>query len=360
MANNVEKELSKAEMELPAFNFKEVEELYEHDLTISDELYDSILHKDRKLLIEDLEKVFLHAVDKYEIFNADNVAARNTFFVWHAIFLLKDLEATETLPAILHFLKQDEELVSLYLGDGVSDFGWQIFYSLGNKQLRLLVDYCKSSPDDYTVRPEMTETLKQIALHEPERRLEIESYLRELLFYASSISIEEDSFIDDLTDKVLESIGQLSLTRLFPDVEKLFNEDKLSAIFILDWDHFENEYKRGEGDANALLRNFETRKEIYTGYLEAQEENDDDDYDSNLYDDIDDYLYRLDKNDAYEDSLEETDDEDLEEDEENKNKSYIDYKELHTPFVKKEPDVGRNDPCPCGSGKKYKKCHGKS
>jgi hypothetical protein len=23
-----------------------------------------------------------------------------------------------------------------------------------------------------------------------------------------------------------------------------------------------------------------------------------------------------------------------------------------------EPKVGRNDPCPCGSGKKYKKCHG--
>ena len=22
------------------------------------------------------------------------------------------------------------------------------------------------------------------------------------------------------------------------------------------------------------------------------------------------------------------------------------------------PEVGRNDPCPCGSGKKYKKCHG--
>lgn len=22
------------------------------------------------------------------------------------------------------------------------------------------------------------------------------------------------------------------------------------------------------------------------------------------------------------------------------------------------PAVGRNDPCPCGSGKKYKKCHG--
>ena len=29
-----------------------------------------------------------------------------------------------------------------------------------------------------------------------------------------------------------------------------------------------------------------------------------------------------------------------------------------TPFVRSGPKVGRNDPCPCGSGKKYKKCCG--
>jgi preprotein translocase subunit SecA len=28
------------------------------------------------------------------------------------------------------------------------------------------------------------------------------------------------------------------------------------------------------------------------------------------------------------------------------------------PIHRDEPKVGRNDPCPCGSGKKYKKCHG--
>ena len=27
--------------------------------------------------------------------------------------------------------------------------------------------------------------------------------------------------------------------------------------------------------------------------------------------------------------------------------------------VKVGPKIGRNDPCPCGSGKKYKNCHGK-
>ena len=29
------------------------------------------------------------------------------------------------------------------------------------------------------------------------------------------------------------------------------------------------------------------------------------------------------------------------------------------PFVRSERKVGRNEPCPCGSGKKYKQCHGK-
>ena len=30
--------------------------------------------------------------------------------------------------------------------------------------------------------------------------------------------------------------------------------------------------------------------------------------------------------------------------------------ELLQPYVREMPTVGRNDPCPCGSGKKYKKC----
>ena len=29
------------------------------------------------------------------------------------------------------------------------------------------------------------------------------------------------------------------------------------------------------------------------------------------------------------------------------------------PFVRQGQKVGRNDPCPCGSGKKYKQCHGR-
>lgn len=33
--------------------------------------------------------------------------------------------------------------------------------------------------------------------------------------------------------------------------------------------------------------------------------------------------------------------------------------EAEHPYVRSEPKVGRNDQCPCGSGRKYKQCHGK-
>ncbi len=38
---------------------------------------------------------------------------------------------------------------------------------------------------------------------------------------------------------------------------------------------------------------------------------------------------------------------------------YADGKVVATTIVRSAPKVGRNDPCPCGSGKKYKHCHGK-
>ena len=33
--------------------------------------------------------------------------------------------------------------------------------------------------------------------------------------------------------------------------------------------------------------------------------------------------------------------------------------EEQQPYVRPDKKVGRNEPCPCGSGKKFKQCHGK-
>jgi uncharacterized protein YecA (UPF0149 family) len=33
-----------------------------------------------------------------------------------------------------------------------------------------------------------------------------------------------------------------------------------------------------------------------------------------------------------------------------------DFDAFPMPYMRPDPKIGRNDPCPCGSGKKYKKC----
>lgn len=45
-------------------------------------------------------------------------------------------------------------------------------------------------------------------------------------------------------------------------------------------------------------------------------------------------------------------------DEETRKKLYLEQKKSGT--IVKGKKIGRNDPCPCGSGKKYKYCHGRN
>lgn len=44
-------------------------------------------------------------------------------------------------------------------------------------------------------------------------------------------------------------------------------------------------------------------------------------------------------------------------DKETRKELYISQRQSHTVHARKK--IGRNDPCPCGSGKKYKYCHGR-
>jgi preprotein translocase subunit SecA len=38
---------------------------------------------------------------------------------------------------------------------------------------------------------------------------------------------------------------------------------------------------------------------------------------------------------------------------------YTPLAEFYNEPIIRAPKVGRNDPCPCGSGKKFKNCHGR-
>ena len=39
--------------------------------------------------------------------------------------------------------------------------------------------------------------------------------------------------------------------------------------------------------------------------------------------------------------------------------NWMGYENAQKPYIRSNPKIGRNDPCPCGSEKKYKKCCGR-
>lgn len=39
-------------------------------------------------------------------------------------------------------------------------------------------------------------------------------------------------------------------------------------------------------------------------------------------------------------------------------KEFIESRKPTKPFINESKKIGRNNPCSCGSGKKFKKCHG--
>ncbi len=121
--------------------------------------------------------------------------------------------------------------------------------------------------------------------------------------------------------------------------------------------------KKVTGTVKELAEKYETTIEIMTGFLDGIDESlkqsnnlDDITEDSEVTIDIDteklymnmvgcnaEWLYTLPEWDAIYDKA-------------TRDALYKKEKTSHT--VVKAPKIGRNDPCPCGSGKKYKKCCG--
>lgn len=179
--------------------------------------------------------------------------------------------------------------------------------------------------------------VEQIGLNHPEThgdiaafaasRLRDTRYDRPAAKSAPARKQAEDVELPTVTELWADLQISLRLSELTPLVEDFFERHGPHYQSMIFGDRAEFEElmatEAPTGDARARII------DLYEG-LRAADDDDDEDDD--------------------EDDEEEENDDDDEDDEE--------YEEPIEPYVRPEPKVGRNDPCPCGSGKKYKKCHG--
>lgn len=144
-------------------------------------------------------------------------------------------------------------------------------------------------------------------------------------FWGDYFAIEKDIYEQLLTTPDVEVKGTVK------ELAEKYGQDVMTMVGFLD----------GINDSLKVANPIETMTEDTEVSLAFDKEK----LYKNMVDAKADWLYELPQWDAIFD-------------EETKKRLYREQKQSGT--VRKEKKIGRNDPCPCGSGKKYKKCCGRN
>lgn len=330
--------------EAPHFRLPQTIQLYQHAFsTLPNEVITDLLATDREQLRLDLEDVVRDAIQRYYHFSRQETSFHTTTFPLHALYLLQEIRSEQSLPVVLELLRQPEEILEYWLGDLLTGDIWPVLYTLGLHQLSLLADYLKEPLNHTYARVEVLATLQQVALHHPERRQEVLALMKDLLeFYMAQA--DDDTLMDGtVVAFLINYLAEMKAGELVPEIKSALNTVAVDTFVIPDFAEVEKVMDSPQDYKLPLKSYFQQKEEL--GALETRnapgaawkkEEHDNTNWPS------------------------EQDDEDYSDWEEVDKEPRGLFHSGHEPYVREEPKLGRNDPCYCGSGKKYKHCHGKS
>jgi hypothetical protein len=345
---------------MPQFNDPIFEELYKKDVFIETSVLNQILSKGKDA-IADLELIIDDWFDnrkKYE-----KLEEHDRFFVVHALFLLYTLNAEQSFPKILEIFKKGSDYWEDWL-----DLTWNdlepVAIRLGKGHVKLLTDLIADHSQPIDLRSSLNTVLTQIALHYADKRPAIvnfykgylKSYIAEhdkldklypskrgdsldIREYLATMCIDiQNAFLTDLRPEILQCFKHGMLDDMLYDSEKdiAFKPQPIAMhkdIFD-QYEEFKNYPMAEDSPYNPDPEGTRRRNR-------AQFE----DMASSLFEGL---------QNIGTDTVEDEGDDDLPAD----NPETMGRVFPFGAQVLPPSEPGRNDPCPCGSGKKYKKCHG--
>ena len=303
----------------PDFFHKEINLLYENGYDIDDDILNTILNLPRKTLIEDLHKVIDDSIARYgyflkhyEEYGYDN---DKLSFLSHAVFLIHELKSKESLSKIFEVMRQDEKFIEFYFGDIYLEYMWMVLYVIANDRLDELKDFM-FEPGVYTFnKAAITDMVTQLAYHDKKRKDEVVQWFRDVFRYNLERTPADNVIDSELLGLMVSDVLDLEAVSLIPELELMYEKGIVDELSCGNIDDVKRSFKEVAG--SGLVRSLISMHEIYeeiVSWENANEELQEDDFDDEEY--------------------------------------------ANEPLVKPKK-IGRNDPCPCGSGKKYKKCCGR-
>lgn len=220
----------------------------------------------------------------------------------HAIFILALIRNREALQLLLDTIRYRNEELSDWLTENVSS----LLVAFGKEAIEPLKEFTEDETLESFARSTATTALKVLARNFPQYENDIKLHLIKLLK-----STEDDAF----AGLVADDLASFHDPSVLPDIHRAFEMERIDGMVI------------GEEEIIDTINN------VYHDIDEAE-------FKRNTEDPLNHFSRR---NIEYLHNL-----------------HYVRSKEKYVKPAEVKPSkekIGRNDPCPCGSGKKYKKCH---
>lgn len=245
----------------------------------------------------------------------------------HAVKILGAIRSEKAIPALLVCLKRFEEYEESYVPEWIEIDLIEAFRQIGPASIKPLMEYIKNNPEEYWFsRAEASNALVYLASDYKENRAEILDFLHSLLKEGKH---QDTEFLSLLVCHLLDLCDPSSR----PIIEEAFKKNLIDKL-VVNLQDVEKAYKKGPSiPKRSDFLEFYTPEAISERQKEWERREKEEMEFEKEETELDRQLKRL-IEEGYE----------------------ID---AHGTIRRKAPKIGPNDPCPCGSGKKYKKCCGR-
>lgn len=237
----------------------------------------------------------------------------NPIFGIQMFIIFKELEMKEAFDLVVEYLQLDYEILDTELDDFLLEIAYEVISVLGDDRVEEIKRIIKDKTVNNYVRGTFSSTLAFLTYIEKTDRESTKEFYKEI-FEDKNEDLELKYYMTD----DLEKLGLKEFRDVIKKVEVQYEN-------VLPWDVSEPRFDSSKFE---YTKNTQEPLQEYLRFYETEDET------SN-------FIWSEDENffDEYRESTDYYN---------------LDYQQPRTTIK-----IGRNDPCPCGSGKKYKKCCGK-
>jgi len=256
---------------------------------------------------EELIPHLLGALD-YVCDSADEIMAEDPSYDLHfyAMYLLAQFREKRAFPKLIRLLKKDKDTLDYFLGDVVTEGSHRCLCSVYDGNLGLLKELIEDTNAYQYARNAALETYGFITRGDPAAREEMTDYLRRYIHE----HLKDDT--SSMPSLVASVVLDEHFFELIPDIKFLYDRNLIDHLFHGGYDSFLDfmfDYRLNE--KNIFIDAVVEELQHWAKYQQKPKP---------------------------------------------KPSLPVEKPPAGDPVQKAKKKIGRNDPCPCNSGKKYKKC----